>query len=318
MRALTQIIRLFLVVVILNSVTYAQDLSPYKVKLFGGAQQQNTQKLASEARGFLVGMQVNREMNRYLDFNFRIGYDYSYLEEDSVLLEWEWDYWEQYIDWMLMGASQAEIDSMSIHKEYWRSDSSYHGIFNPNQTLGEVMLSPGLEFNVPLAKRTSLYGGLNIGANIYKRQIKMVEDWTKNFTFNFDSTKLANNLMDEYAQERFETFMYLHENNPDVYPLVYDYNDDSTNVVYRFHYAYDVSVTHFSPTKNGSRFFASPFLGLRVSLNKTVDLDFGYYGVFYLKNVEKLEDLFRFASESERWFPYDSKSTFVVSLTFNY
>ncbi|HAE88210.1 TPA: hypothetical protein DCG86_09355 [Candidatus Marinimicrobia bacterium] len=318
MRASTVTCRLILGLLILGSYTPAQDLSPYTVKLFGGYQQQNTEKLASDARGFLVGMQVNRDLVSRLDWNVRLGYDYSTLDEDTVLLEWEWDYWEQYIDWMLMGATQLEIDSMSIYKEYWRTDSSYHGVFNPHQTLGEVMISTGLEFDLPVMKKVSLYGGVNLGANIYKRQIKMVEDWTKNFTFNFDSTKLANDLMDEYAQERFDIFMDLHEDNPNTYPLTYDYNSDSSNVIYRFRYAYDIQITHFSPAKTGSRFFASPFLGCRVALNKTVDLDLGYYGIFYLKNVEKLEDLFRFASQSERWFPYESKSTFVFSLTFNY
>jgi hypothetical protein len=318
MRASTFTCRLILGMLILGSCTLAQDLSPYTVKLFGGYQQQNTEKLASEARGFLVGMQVNRDLVNRLDWNIRLGYDYSYLDEDTVLLEWEWDYWEQYIDWMLMGATQLEIDSMSIYKEYWRTDSSYHGVFNPQQTLGEVMISSGLEFDLPVMEKVSLYGGVNLGANIYKRRIKMVEDWTKNFTFNFDSTKLANDLMDEYAQERFDIFMDLHEDNPETYPLTYDYNSDSSNVIYRFRYAYDIQITHFSPAKTGSRFFASPFLGCRVTLNKTVDLDLGYYGIFYLKNVEKLEDLFRFASQSERWFPYESKSTFVLSLTFNY
>jgi hypothetical protein len=309
----------FLILIILSGTALtAQDLSPYKMKLFGGTQQQNEEKMASEARGFLMGMQVNREIVNRLDWNVRLGYDYSYLKEDTVLLEWEWDYWEQYIDWMLMGASQLEIDSMSIYKEYWRSDSSYHGVFNPQQTLGEVMLSTGLEFNLPVMKRVSLYGGVNVGANIYKRRIKMVEDWTKKFTFSFDSTKLADDLMDEYARERFDIFMDIHENDPETYPLNYQYNSDSSNVVYRFRYNYDIQITHFSPAKTGSRFFASPFLGLRFRLNQTVDLDLGYYGVFYLKNVEKLEDLFRFASESERWFPYDSKSTVVLSLTFNY
>lgn len=318
MRASTVTCRLILGLLILGSYTPAQDLSPYTVKLFGGYQQQNTEKLASDARGFLVGMQVNRDLVSRLDWNVRLGYDYSTLDEDTVLLEWEWDYWEQYIDWMLMGATQLEIDSMSIYKEYWRTDSSYHGVFNPHQTLGEVMISTGLEFDLPVMKKVSLYGGVNLGANIYKRQIKMVEDWTKNFTFNFDSTKLANDLMDEYAQERFDIFMDLHEDNPNTYPLTYDYNSDSSNVIYRFCYAYDIQITHFSPAKTGSRFFASPFLGCRVALNKTVDLDLGYYGIFYLKNVEKLEDMFRFASQSERWFPYESKSTFVFSLTFNY
>ncbi len=318
MSALNKIIRLLLLCMMTGSLAMAQDLSPYKVKLFGGFQEQNREKLASEARGFLLGMQVNREVIKHLDWNVRMGYDYSYLKEDTVLLEWEWDYWEQYIDWMLMGASQEEIDSMSLHQEYWRSDSSYHGIFNPHQTLGEVMLSSGLEFNVPLTKKIFLYGGLNAGANIYKRRIKMAEDWTKKFTFNFDSTKLANDQMDEYAQERFDTFMDLHEKDPEAYPLTYVYNSDSTNVVYRFRYNYDIQITHFSPAKTGSRFFAAPFLGFRFRLNQTVDLDLGYSGVFYLKNVEKLEDLFRFASESERWFPYESKSTVMLSLTFNY
>jgi len=317
-----KLIRYFFCVILLLtffiSFLPAQDLAPYKVKLFTGYQEQSYEKRASEARGFLVGMQLNREITQRLDWNFRVGYDYSYLDQDTVLLEWEWDYWEQYIDWMLMGATQQEIDSMSIYKEYWRTDSSFHGVFNPVQTLGEVMLSSGLEFNVPVVQRVSLYGGLNMGANIYKRRIKIIEDWTKNFTFNFDSTKLADNLLDEHARDRFDVFMELHEKSPDTYPLEYQYNADSSNVIYRFRYAFDVQVTHFSPAKTGSRFFASPFLGLRVNLNQTVDLDLGYYGIFYLKNVEKMEDLFRFAKESERWFPYKSKNTFIVSLTFNY
>jgi len=317
-----KLIKLFSVIlcILYSCLTLAQT-SPIELKLLFGGQMQTASSVTSNGSGWLTGGQLGYKFNDHFAANFRVTFDRMDLKEDSVLLEWDWAYWDQrYIDWMLTGAIKEEVDSISTILEYWHPDSTYHGMFNPYQWTQELRFSMGFEYRQPLNEKLLLYGELGLGFNQYERRLKMVEDWWKVFTWEWDSTKIAAGGYSDLDLENYETFMDLHENDPDVYQLDRIFNGDSTEVTYHFEYDYYARVTHFAPDKVGIRLFITPVVGLRYKLSRSVDFDIAYHGVWYLNGeiVERVEDLFRIDKDSRKWFPFDSKSAITIVLTFKY
>ncbi len=294
----------------------AQD-RPIEIKLLAGGQQQNEAKVASQGYGWNTGAQFNYLVNDNWAANFRFTFDYMKLEEDSVLLEWNWPYWDdRYIDWMLTGASPEEVDSINRIKEYWRPDSSYHGVFNPHQWVQELSFSLGLQYRYNFTDKLMGYVQTNLGFNLYERRLKMVENWTKTFNWEWDLEKIADSSYSEDEIWKYEQFMDLHNEDPKTYRL--SYSDDSTMA--HLTYDYQRDVTHFAPSKRGTRLFVAPNIGLRYSITNSLDLDLSYYGVWYLKGgiITDVEDIFKIDNESIKWFPFETKSMITLGITFRY
>ncbi len=309
-----------LILLLQQSLLNARDL-PLEIKLLMSGQQQNAAKVAADAKGWATGAELDWLHGNHWSTNLRISFDYMTMQEDSVLLEWDWPYWdERYIDWMLTGASRQEVDSISTVKEYWRPDSSYHGIFRPQQWVQELKFSLGVKYRQPLSERLSLYGELGFGFSRYERRLKMVEDWWKTFIWEWDSTKIASGDYSELEINNYQTFRELHQNDPDTYQLTEIYDADGTELTYRFRYEYYTRVTHFAPSKRGTVFFWTPVLGLRYQLTEIVDLDLSYQGVWYLDGsvAEKFEEVFHVKNGSHEFFPFKSKSMLTLGLTFRY
>ncbi len=311
-----KIIRYVLLNLLITAVIFAQG-KPIEIKLLAGSQQQNKAKVAREAYGWNTGAQLNYLLSDNWATSFRFSFDYMHLKEDSVLLEWNWPYWEQrYIDWLLTGADQTEVDSINRAKEYWRPDSSYHGVFNPYQWVQELSFSFGLQYRYHLTDRFMLYAQSGIGFNLYERRLKMVENWMKEFNWQWDLQKVADSTYSDEEIWKYHTFMKLHDKNPDTYRTAY--NEDSTQVSLTYKYYRDV--THFAPSKRGTRLFVTPNIGCRFRLTETLDLDLSYHGVWYLKGgvITQLEDLFRIRDNSIKWFPFETKSMLTLGLTVRY
>ena len=309
-------IRCFLILIFLFQLNFAQD-KPLEIKLIAGGQQQNKVKVASQAYGWNTGVQFNYLFSENWVANFRFTFDYMKLEEDSVLLEWDWPYWEdRYIDWLLTGASQEEVDSINRVKEYWRPDSSYHGVFNPHQWVQELSFSLGLQYRHNITDNLMFYVQSGLGFNLYERRLKMVEDWMKEFNWQWDLGKIEDSTYSDEEIWKYEQFMDLHEKNPAKYKV--SYSGDSSQVSLTYNYYRDV--THFAPSKRGTRFFVTPNLGLKYSLTESLDLDLSYYGVWYLKGgvITDLEDLFSISENSTKWFPFETKSMITLGITFRY
>ena len=289
-----------------SAVLPAQE-NPLKIKLLFSGQTQNSPYRAESAFGYGYGGQLNYRLTQRLDFTFRVGYDYLFLHQDSVVREWQWAYWrERYIDWLFSGSlSPAQIDSFSLALEYVRFDSAYIGIFNPYQNLGELRFSSGLELAQALTPRLTFYTSLALGVTRYQRTLKMVEHWTKRYHFQWDSVKVANQSYTPAELERLRQFRKY-------------YGADST--VYEFDYDYKARVTHFAPAKKGWRIFTEPIIGMRWKLSSAMDLDLAYTGVFYFsrKITRPLENLLGIKSSAMQWFPLQSKSMLTVGVTFNY
>jgi opacity protein-like surface antigen len=315
MRKVLKIALGWLVLMTLMPFGRAQEL-PLEIRLFSSLQQQSQVKVASAAGGWNVGGQIGYLFGEKLSGNFRISFDQMSLEEDSVLLEWDWPYWdERYIDWLLTGASQAEVDSISLIREYWRGDSTYHGVFNPFQSLQEVKFSLGLQYHQPITQRLSIYGELGFGFSKFERRLKMVEDWWKSFSWSWDSTKIANGEYSETEMYKYETLQALYEEDSKTYSRSVD--EDG---VIKFEYDFYARVTHFAPSRRGTRIFWTPVLGLRYQIARYVDLDFAYHGVWYMDGsiVDKIEKFFNISRSSRKWFPFESKSVISIGLTFKY
>jgi hypothetical protein len=290
--------------------------SPVNLRLALGGQQMLDSKQISSGSGWQFGGQFTWNLNSRIGLNLAVDYDHMYLQQDTVLLEWDWAYWDQrYIDWLLMGASAQEVDSLSRLLEYWRTDSSFHGVFEPHQWVQEYRFAAGIQLRQPITEKILLYTDLNIGFDRFQRRLKMVEDWMKVFKWSWDSLAYANGDYEENKMEVYQTLSALHEENPDIYRLSYN---DSTKV-YSFRYDYFRTVTHFAPNRSGTRYFAAPQIGLRYAINESVDLDFAYNTVFYLQGsfAEKLDDFFKTGS-GEKWFPMMGKQQFKLGLTFKY
>ncbi|MBD3290874.1 hypothetical protein GF337_18850, partial [candidate division KSB1 bacterium] len=120
---------------------------PIKIRISSSAHSQTSEYKVSEAQGFGLGAQMKFRLRQNLDLNLNVRYDYSFLEQNDVLDEWEWDYWEDtYIDF-IPGAEPEIINKTLV---YTSTDSIYSAVFDPTQRLQELKLSLGFEYSLPL------------------------------------------------------------------------------------------------------------------------------------------------------------------------
>ncbi|MBN2780642.1 MAG: hypothetical protein JXR21_01615 [Candidatus Marinimicrobia bacterium] len=289
---------------VLLSVTIALAVPPVKLSLSLGAQAQNAPYRAAEGRGGAVEGKLAYPLTDKTNIAFHVSFDHMVLQEDTVILEWDWPYWdERYIDWLLTGASAQEVDSISRVLEYWRPDSSYHGVFKPRQWMNELRLTLSADIKFPINGSWSIFGNIGGGVSIYQRRLKVVEDWTKVFTWEWDSGDVAGDLLTGDDLENYLIMMDLHDSDPLTYRL------DTLSSVYRLTYDYHATITHFAPDKNGLKFYLTPTLGFRYAIGNGIDLDLAYQGLFYL-NIA--------GGSVRETFPVRTKSLVWLGLTFNY
>ena len=278
--------------------------APVKLSVKLGGQTQHSPYRAETGFGWAADGKISYSLTERVDLGFDIAYDHMMLSEDTVILEWDWPYWdERYIDWLLTGASQEEVDSISTVLEYWRPDSSYHGVFQPQQWLNEIRLTLSLGYDLPLGDKLSVFGNIGGGMSIYNRRLKVVEDWMKVFTWEWDSIAVANETLSQDELDNYSIFMDLYDSDPETYLL------DTTNSIYKITYDYFAQVTHFAPDKKGVKFYFTPSLGLRYAIAKDIDIECAYQGVFYF-NVGD--------GATKEQFPIRSKSMIWLGLTFKY
>jgi len=262
-------VKTIIVVLLFTVISFAQ--APVKLSIRLGGQTQNTSYRAETGLGWSVDGKFAYTLSDRVDLSFAVAYDHTMLNEDSVILEWDWAYWdERYIDWLLTGASQEEVDSISTVLEYWRPDSSYHGVFNPQQWLEEIRLTFSGDYQIPFNEKLSLFGSVGAGMSIYTRRLKVMEDWTKVFTWEWDSTAVASESLTQEEYDNYMIFMGLHSDDPNTYKL------DTLNSIYKLTYDYTAQVTHFAPDKKGIKFYVTPSIGLRYNLTKDIDLECAY------------------------------------------
>jgi len=297
-RSITYVILLSLIA------AFAFAQAPIKLSVKLGGQTQHSPFRVERALGWAASGKLSYEVSKHIDLALDVAYDHVVLDEDSVILEWDWAYWdERYIDWLLTGASKEEVDSISTVLEYWRPDSSYHGVFRPYQWMDEIRLTFSADYNVPLGDKLSMFGSVGAGMSIYSRRLKVVEDWMKVFTWEWDSTAISEGTLDQEEYDNYLIFMGLHDEDPATYQL------DSTNSVYKITYDYFAQVTHFAPDKKGVKFYLSPSIGLRYGLSDDIDLECAYQGIFYLNVADGV---------TKEQFPIRSKSMVWLGLTFKY
>jgi len=84
----------------------------------------------------------------------------------------------------------------------------------------------------------------------------------------------------------------------------------------RFDYEYEYDLLHFAPSKSGTTFFMSPFIGTKYLLSSSVDLDLGFHYIHYM-NRKEIGGL-KLSNAAEKWFPLKSKIQISVGITFKY
>jgi len=264
-----------IIVLLAGNSAWSQVSSDYSMRLYGTGMQQLNEYRVSSAPGFGFGGELGRDLGKHWTVNAQIAYDYQKLSQDSVLSEWDWAYWEDtYIEWLPGGDYEVINQTLT----YMSGDSIYHANFKPAQTLSEVRLSLGLDYQSRRSAKLNFFGGMNAGISIYDRGLKMQEEWTKVFELNPDTTVT------------------------DTFPgLDYDY-----------HY----TLTHFAPAKEGLMLFAAPRLGIRTSLGEKYDLELGWTGIFYLDHLALLEEWI--PETDHKNFPIQSKHQLWLAFRFKY
>lgn len=277
---------------------------PVKLSVRLGGNTQNSPFRAASAGGYTAEGRLSYPVTESMDLGLHVAYDHMVLQEDTVILEWDWPYWdERYIDWLLTGATQEEVDSISTELEYWRPDSSYHGVFNPYQWLNELRFGMGASFIFPLNEKWSFYGDVSGGISVFRRRLKVAEDWTKVFTWEWDSLDVATGGLTEEEMNNYQIFSELHDTDPEMYQL------DTLNALYRFRYDHHTTVTHFAPDKKGVKIYLTPSAGVRYKLKQGLSVDLSYQGIWYLNTGN---------AEARETFPLRSKSIVRLGLTFSY
>jgi len=255
----------------------AQVSSNYSMRLFTAGMQQISEYRVADARGFGLGGELARQLDDHWSINAQVAYDHQILDQDSVLDEWDWDYWEDtYIEWLPGG----EYDIINRTLEYTSGDSIYRARFEPHQTLGELRLSLGADYESRESERWTTFVGLRTGISVYDRGLKMEEHWTKSYALAPDTT----------ASDTFPGFAY----------------------------DYSYTLTHFAPAKQGIRPFFAPRFGLRRSLSASTDVEFGWQVVVYFAHADWYEHLFNMGHREYVDHPLKAKHQIWISVRFKY
>ena len=224
--------------------------------------------------GFGLGSEFRFKLSESFRVLLQVNYDYMYLFQDDVLTEWKWAYWEDTYIEFLPGITVEEANRTL---RYTSGDSIYSAVFVPQQRLKELRLATGLTYTHKLWNKLDGFIGLEVGASLYTRELRMTEKWTKRFK------------LDTLSTERFD----------------YDYRYD---------------LLHFAPSKNGTRFYLAPILGLKYALARNTDLELNYRYMQYIdrKFIEGIENLFQITGNSQKWFPLYSKYQLQLGIVFKY
>ncbi len=84
----------------------------------------------------------------------------------------------------------------------------------------------------------------------------------------------------------------------------------------KFDYEYEYDLLHFAPPKKGTRLFTSPYAGMKIRFNSTVDLALGVHYLYYLDH-DSLPGI-RLSDDGKKWFPIESKVLMTAGLVFKY
>jgi len=126
-----------------------------------------------------------------------LGYDYTYLFQDDVLEEWNWDYWEKTYIEFLPGLTVEEANS-TLQYNAETDTTQFSAVFIPTQRLKELKISLEAGYHLSLSERFTATFGLEFGASLFYRELRMEEKWIKRF-------KLDTLTTDEYDYEyRFD------------------------------------------------------------------------------------------------------------------
>lgn len=287
---------------------------PYSIDLFSSMQTMGESDRISSGDGWGFGGRMSRDLTKKIDLHLDLSYDHMKLQQDTVLLEWDWDYWdERYIDFLLTGASPEEVDSISraLAIDYQNASATLH----PRQWMQEVKLAGGIGFSQPFGRSFILNISLDAGVSIFERRLKMQEFWTKEYSWKWSTAAYADNALEIDEKERYEYFLQLLEEKPDIYRSEFD---TLNNVEYQVFYRdIDTRISHLAPAKNGSKVFIMPDVSLKWRISEFTDLRLSWRTSYY-RDAGKIGELLAFSSNSDKWFPYKTKNQFTLGLNFRY
>ena len=170
------LIHSMLVLILAAGMVRSQDTPPIEITVTGGYQLPLDLRRVDSGSGFDVGGQFGYRFTPSWRAFFMVAYDYMYLEQDDVLDEWNWGYWEETYIPFLPG-----IDVEEVNRTLRYDNGERAAVFEPTQRLKELRLSLGGAYDIELSETFSASLEFEFGASLYDRELRMTEHWTRRY-----------------------------------------------------------------------------------------------------------------------------------------
>jgi len=170
------ILNITLSLMIFSGLVRSQEYPPIEITIRGGYQLPLDLRRSDSGSGFDFGGQFSYRFDRSWRVFFNLGYDYMYLEQDDVLDEWDWGYWEETYIPFLPG-----IDVEEVNRTLRYDNGERAAAFEPAQRLKELRLSLGGAFEISLTESFMADLEIDFGISIYDRELRMTEHWTRRY-----------------------------------------------------------------------------------------------------------------------------------------
>ncbi len=168
---------------LLPAIILAQESLPVEIKVLGGYQFPLELRRVDGGSGFNLGGQLAYRFNTTSWSIFlNVIYDYMYFEQNDVLDEWNWDYWEKTYIPFLPGINVEEVNRTLRYDNGERA-----AVFEPSQRLKELRLSIGGAYDFVITESFTTSLEFDFGISIYDRELRMTEHWTRRYEFEGDA-----------------------------------------------------------------------------------------------------------------------------------
>ena len=138
--------------------------------------------------GFGLSAGFRYKLSDQFRVGLKIGYDYMYLYQDNVLDEWDWEYWEKTYIEFIPGLTVEEANR-TLRYNAGTDSTLFSAVFEPTQRLKELKLATEVSYQIRVWEDISATVGLEFGASMFSRELRMNEHWIKRFKLDSASVE---------------------------------------------------------------------------------------------------------------------------------
>lgn len=274
-----------IILILLPAMIIAQPTEPsgypMEAELLGNYALKMDLKRPQSGSAYGAGAGFKFKRNSGFSLNFNISINTFDFEQNDVLDEWNWAYWEDTYIEFIPGAYVEEVNRTLRYTD----STQYWAVFKPEQSMNEFSFMVGSGYQYDFNENLSIGLDFNFGVSIYERKLLMREDWIKRIILSVDSIEINNTMV------------------PDT--VYYDYKFD---------------LVHSAPSYKGIRFVINPAVNLRYRLSDFSDFVVKSSFVYYLSRnqIEWLEDLAGTKKADEVYFPVKDRLMIQAGVVFKY